>query len=63
MPMQKIRVRFATNRNRVTGAALFGSLAPAVIASESRGILAGGPAEVADRIQARLDQLEEAAHG
>ena len=44
-------------------AALFGALAPAVIASESRGILAGGAAEVADRIQARLDQLEEAAHG
>ena len=44
-------------------AALFGALAPAVVASESRGILAGGAAEVADRIQARLDQLEEAAHG
>lgn len=44
-------------------AALFGSLAPAVVASESRGILAGGAAEVADRIQARLDQLEEEANG
>lgn len=26
MPMQKIRVRFATNRNRVTGVALFGNV-------------------------------------
>jgi hypothetical protein len=26
MPMQTIRVRFATNRNRVTGASLFGNV-------------------------------------
>ena len=44
-------------------AALFGSLAPASSPARVAASSPAAPAEVADRIQARLDQLEEAAHG
>lgn len=42
---------------------LFGYVAKAVVANESRSVLAVGPARLADRIEARADLYREALHG
>jgi orotidine-5'-phosphate decarboxylase len=42
---------------------IFGSLSDAVLASESRGILAGGAGELVSRIEARTSELEEIGRG
>jgi orotidine-5'-phosphate decarboxylase len=42
---------------------LFGYVAKAVVANESRSVLAVGPARLADRIETRADLYREALHG